>query len=694
MKCLYSFLIVLMCSVLANAQTGKMSPYLRHLYTQHAQNARSISRPQERYTIALVKTADTSLLEANGCRVLASWDDIHISRIPLSRLQALASRPEVLRIEANAPCSLTNDTTASIVRVCSSLFMAEKVKDVRNTYGLTGKGVVIGVEDIGFDLTNPNYLSQDGSRYRVKAVWDQLDFSSGGSEVQMVLGDTLYTAPGRQYTDEASILAKGCTADSLLAYHGTHTSGTAAGSGQYCGMAPEADLCLVCNIVSENATVVPPEHLSEYTSATDLLGFKYIFDYAESQNKPCVINFSEGSLQGLYDTQLYDEVLTKMVGSGRILCASAGNQGFKGSYIHKVADEDRKGAFLTARSYEALYTLCTTQPARFSLDFYSQGGEKKTVSFDASEWCQHLDSVYVDTLEVFDSLYVVSTVVYPDCYDASRYATELYILDCQHGAIGTSALPIALTLDGTGYEAEAYASGGYFTTNAFDASLQDFTNDHNILFPGSSPSVITVGMTGHMGQRINLYGQLAGVEEAFGVGGVISGYGSKGPTMAGLMKPEVVAPGTNVVSAHSSYYYQNHPEKDDWLISVSEWNGRQYPWRLNTGTSMSTPVVVGIIALWLEQCPTLSPEDILDVFANTCRHGDATLLYPNNSWGWGEINAVAGLEYIQGHYTDIDVVKAEGSSGSKVYDLMGRRIADASTYHGIVITSDGSKVVR
>ncbi len=38
----------------------------------------------------------------------------------------------------------------------------------------TGKGVVVGVQDIGFDLTHPTFSNSAGTQYRIKALWDQL----------------------------------------------------------------------------------------------------------------------------------------------------------------------------------------------------------------------------------------------------------------------------------------------------------------------------------------------------------------------------------------------------------------------------------------------------------------------------------------------------------------------------------------
>ena len=83
------------------------------------------------------------------------------------------------------------------------------------------------------------------------------------------------------------MLQLGCPYDGNVQTHGTHTAGIAAGSGfdsPYGGIAPDADLCLVCNATGDDAAII-----------------KYIFDYAASVGKPCVINFSEGSPESAHD---------------------------------------------------------------------------------------------------------------------------------------------------------------------------------------------------------------------------------------------------------------------------------------------------------------------------------------------------------------------------------------------------------
>jgi subtilisin family serine protease len=127
-------------------------------------------------------------------------------------------------------------------------------------------------------------------------------------------------------------------------------------------------------------------------------------------------------------------------------------------------------------------------------------------------------------------------------------------------------------------------------------------------------------------------------------------FSSIGPTMTGLLKPDVMAPGENVVSSYSSFYLGYNPTANDLNSDVARFvhEGRVYSWNSNSGTSMSCPVAAGVIALWLQANPKLTHHDVRDIFSRTCAHPDAALDYPNNEYGYGEINAYLGLLDILG----------------------------------------------
>ncbi len=118
----------------------------------------------------------------------------------------------------------------------------------------------------------------------------------------------------------------------------------------------------------------------------------------------------------------------------------------------------------------------------------------------------------------------------------------------------------------------------------------------SITTPGISRKVITVGCSDD--DREVLVG-----------GSRMVDYSGRGPTAACICKPDVVAPGSSVVSCAN----------------------RAGRYTIKSGTSMSTPIVSGAIALLLERYPHLTNRDVKLRLMETCR--DIGL--PRNQQGWG-----------------------------------------------------------
>lgn len=91
---------------------------------------------------------------------------------------------------------------------------------------------------------------------------------------------------------------------------------------------------------------------------------------------------------------------------------------------------------------------------------------------------------------------------------------------------------------------------------------------------------------------------------------------------------------------------------------------------------MAAPVVTGAIALWLQADPRLTPADCLDIFSKTCTHYDTSLAYPNNLYGYGQIDVEAGLrEVLRRKAAGIREVDGHGENrltDARIYILDGR----------------------
>ena len=582
-----------------SASHRKLSGYVRQAVAENrclpltrsvdgGQRARSITA----FVRIEEKQAD-DVLRKYGCRKYAQWEDIVIASIPLENVEALATERAVSRIEANGRASALMDTTALVVN-------ALPIYESSNSHpAYTGAGVVIGVEDVGFDLMHPNYYDASGSQYRIGAFWDQLSKDTIGSPLPV----------GRDYIGQAEILAYGQSTDAPTQTHGTHTSGTAAGSGydtKYRGMAYESDICLVSNAITDDIEYIDSADIYKYTTAIDALGMQYCFDYASRQGKPCVVSFSEGYHPYLdEEDSLFSAVLDRMTGPGRIIVASAGNESIEKTYIEKPAVQQEAGAFIHCYKESAVYRLVSAEPLRLMLYYYRGDSGVPT------------DTLSLTTAEVvYDSIMTKELICGEDSLSLSVYRS-------------TSSF-----IDEDVYQVLVKANH----TLRWSAAQKG----HDILAPGCFPAVICVGATAHRMEYVNEKGAVQGTLSGT-VQGLLGPFSSTGPTISGLMKPDVVAPGVNVISSYSHIY---HPEK--YIVSWSEFQGEQYPWALYSGTSMSAPVVAGVIALWLQAKPDLTPEEVLQVLSRTCRQPDSTLTYPNNHYGYGEIDAYRGLLDILG----------------------------------------------
>lgn len=113
----------------------------------------------------------------------------------------------------------------------------------------------------------------------------------------------------------------------------------------------------------------------------------------------------------------------------------------------------------------------------------------------------------------------------------------------------------------------------------------------SVTAPGCSRKIITVGSSDMIVHNLGLSG--------------------RGPTKDCVSKPDIVAPGNAVTSC------ANFPAA--------------FPYTVKSGTSMSTPLVSGGIALFLELHPESTNLDIKKRLRSTA----IDLGYPHNLQGWG-----------------------------------------------------------
>lgn len=686
------FFVAVCATSLLSAFAGnrhKMSALVRRAVIEAGGHGRrAVAAKSPGHICAFVRAnpaAADSVFRANGCTVRDRRGDIFIADIPLAGINSLAAARAVSRIEASLPARPTTDTTA----VITSADIASAGISLPQAF--TGKGVVLGIMDVGFDLTHPTFYTSDLASYRVGAFWDQLDRDTVGSGFPV----------GRDYRGAEAVLAKQCSADAALHSHGTHTLGIAAGSGagsRYRGIAFDSEICAVSNAVTSDIVLIDSADIYKYTSATDALGFKYLFDYADSRGMPCVASFSEGYHPG-FDSEdsLYCEYLDRICGPGHIIVTSAGNESLYIKHLPKPAYRPSAGTFVACGDRRASFRATSDGP--FGISIVAFGASRDTVSFGSS-------SCIEDSVTTFHGVFP-STGQTVDI-EVLRYHSTVYAGDTVYYITVNSSVPIgsdvptAVIVDGGRADVSLDAvAGAMFINGQADPALADAVAGHNILAPGCFPRLITVGAAMHRPGFGNYLGEWVFTNAEGLSPGERAAYSSMGPLPDGTVKPDVVAPGNNVISSYSSFYIEQNPDASDInsCVEFFDFRGRRYAWAADTGTSMAAPVVAGAVALWLQAVPTLTPEDVMEVIKATSHRRNGLADYPNNEYGYGEINVHAGLLHLLGLTSvyglstdsprDVSVTYSDGrlrlafnglqsrEVAVRVYSLSGRKVHES-----------------
>lgn len=134
--------------------------------------------------------------------------------------------------------------------------------------------------------------------------------------------------------------------------------------------------------------------------------------------------------------------------------------------------------------------------------------------------------------------------------------------------------------------------------------------------PGLTPDIITVGALDDK-KTVSLKDDS------------IAYFSSRGPTIDGLTKPDMVAPGANIISLRAP-----GSELDSSKTRVGKW------YTTMSGTSMATPVCAGVTALILQGNPGLTPGAVKSILMSTCR----TVSLDPNAQGAGLIDAAAAVK--------------------------------------------------
>lgn len=601
--------------------------------------------PGKPYVSALIKVADPASvqqkLSAMGAKVGTKAGNIWTVQVPYDEMPVFCQTTGISYIQMDEPVRSTLDMARKTTRVDSVH------QGINLPMRFSGKNVVVGIIDFGFDYNHPTFYDTLHAAYRVKRVWE---LNGTGTP------PAGYTY-GNEITDTLLIQAQGT--DNSKQTHGTWVAGMAAGSGyggnpnntRYRGMAYEADMVLV----GVRRDSLEQDWLEG--SFSDFIdGINYIYNYASSVGKPCVVNVSWGSQSGPHDgSTLFNLACNNLTGPGKILVMSAGNEGEEKIHLSKTFTP-------TDSLLNTFLTFSSNNYKRTWVDVWGDPGETfcgKVTLFNgntagSTSNFKCLDNLIHDTILIgssgLDTCFVQFITSSAESNGKPRMTIDIY---------SKTANNVNVTLkgnNGTIHTWNEYYYYGY--THKYQSAFSNLSQpwatignvNSTVSDMGAGDSVLLVGAYASKVAFTDINGSswsYAGYVQA----GKLVPFSSRGPMIDGRIKPDITAPGLTIATSVSSYdtsYTATGSNKA--LTKVAYLDpvlNKTFYYSEFSGTSASAPAASGIVALLLQANPNLGPKEINYMIASTAitdAHTGTIAAAGNNNWGHGKINAYGAIK--------------------------------------------------
>lgn len=710
-------LLTLLCVVLltqnAAAQYRKMDAAIDRLL--QAEPSHRIEASEVFLTLQPEATLPIQRIEELGGSVVMSLSSSrHVISMPTDSIAVLSALNEVKFLELPAASQTLNDQTRSIT----------KAEDVIRGTGIrspfTGKDVLVGVIDRGFDFNHLAFHDAQGNT-RIKCVMVPKNLIlNQDSQLYDDLLPFLDDAGYAFIIDDPEYIARLTTDNSDLS-HGTHVAGTAAASNcitgiPYGGMAPDANIVLAVCPIADNSNAILA------------IMSKLLADYAEKEHKPMVVNISLGENSGPHDgTDAIPSTLAEILDDGNrpglAFVVAAGNEGniamgaetempFNGLRTFVVPERLNESSFLYWFSAVEAWSEDST-PIDFRYFLYDLQNQQELLTSPFFSHVDYLASGYHSQASYMNDAWDKAGLSRNDFLDRGIIVSLSWGVSASNERFNVN-YSISGSMDSTqviGIEFIAPTSTKTYIYASGKNELSDYgvpgfingtyTTGYNAYC--CTDAIISVGASVSRTQVTNTIGITT--EGNDGRPGDVAAFSSWGNSPNGVQIPMVLAPGTMVISPLS--YYHDFHESTGLCSSVTTRaynpggsHQHQQLWGHLSGTSMAAPAVAGIVAQWMQACPTLTShqiQEILRASADTAALSDDAA----ERFGYGQIDAMAGMQYVLNNFCGLRNIQADDPDlpammSCPAYDLLGRKTSQSIRTDmpaGIYIVN-GRKVVK
>ena len=573
---------------------------------------------------------------------------------------------------------------------------------------LKGRGVIVGIIDGGIYWQHPDFKNPDGTT-RIRYIWDEgvtgankpLPYNYGNewNWIDINNGNCTHVEPFNGPNPDYS---HGSCVAGIAAGNGRSVESDSFLAGKYTGVAPESELIIVR--VDYYAT----DFATHMADAVD-----YIFKKADALGKPCVINTSLGDYYGSHDgkdltTQSIENLLDER--NGRVLVAAAGNGGNIAHHLsYNIPVDSAYTFFKYSSAVPGVYFDWWADTADFRFAQFAIGCNKDSSGDNLGR------TAYLNAITDFNPAPGTGVVINRSIFDVSQVTLGQASIQVTLNE-GRYHIEVLITPANTTnlWRLQMRGSGQFdlWSSQALigGSDMLEFLDGSPITLPNyelpdkeksivsswqCSDKVITVGNYSNQAGYLDVDSNYVDLVNAFPVGETVGKRyvtSSFGPTRDNRTKPDIMATGSTIVcTGDLNDIGLRLQGAERFKVGLGRKHIR------NGGTSMSSPIVAGIAALYLEKRPTANYDEIKTALICTAVKDSFTGNNVNNEYGNGKVNAFAALtqtDCITFGATDTSCINynplANVDSGTCIATVYGCVDSTADNYNPAANVSNGS----
>ena len=472
-----------------------------------------------------------------------------------------------------------------------------------------GAGVIVGFVDTGINYTDSLFRNVDGST-RIIGIWDQTNNSDNSNNIENETAkpfsafSALY---GTQYTAEEINLALNSDNPASIVPtrdengHGTFLASIAAGNRDeragFSGAAPQASIAMVKLKPAKQYLrdfYLIQDGAEAYQENDIMMGVSYLYFLARKYSMPLVVCIPLGTNMGSHMgmSRLGQYLNQVSLSNGSAVITAAGNETGARHHFRAVMDADTDEVTAELRVGE--------REAGFSMELWAENMGAYTVGFisPTGEVAREISVPLRGENTVSFLLEQTQITVYTQIADVSA-GSQFIFMRFENPMSGIWRILIRNSLDIRETFHIWLPVRGFISDETYFLRPDP---DTIITDPGNARDPITVTSYDHTKNSIYIHA-------------------SRGYSLSGRIKPDLAAPGVNILGA-----------------SVS---GRRLT-RMS-GTSVSAAHLAGAAAILLNwgvlnaNYPYLNTPVLKSIFVRGAQRNPA-LTYPNREFGYGTLN--------------------------------------------------------